>query len=96
MAYIPKSAITTQGARKNWARTATSGRDVESFFSPDCGSTLYWELDFSPDHLGVLIGAFDSPRPTPSRVVWAQEKRPWVQFPDNMECFEQGSPTASG
>ena len=93
VAYIRKSVITIEGARKSWARTAASGRDVESFFCPDCGTTLYWELDFRPDHLGVLIGAFDSPLPDPSRIVWASEKRPWVQFPDDMECFAEGSPT---
>ena len=95
VAYIPKSAVSVAGETGSWARTAESGREVESFFCPSCGTTLYWTLDFRPDHVGVLIGTFDTPRPDPVRVVWAEKKRPWVQFPDDMECFAQGSPTAA-
>jgi hypothetical protein len=95
VAYIPKSAVVIEGERKSWARTAASGRDVESFFCPTCGTTVYWTLEFRPEHVGVLIGAFDSPRPDPIRVVWAEEKRPWVHFPEEMECFPKGSPTAA-
>jgi hypothetical protein len=91
--YIPKADVTIKGERKSWARTADSGRDVESFFCPNCGTTVYWTLDFRPDHVGVLIGAFDSPRPDPQRVVWASERRPWVHFPEEMEIFSAGSPT---
>ncbi len=95
VAYIPKSGVTIDGTRKSWARIAESGRDVESFFCPDCGTTVYWTLEFRPDHYGVLIGAFDSPRPDPVRVVFARDKRPWVTFPDGMQCFAEGSPTAA-
>ena len=93
VAYIPKSVVSIEGERKSWRRTADSGRDVESFFCPTCGTTVYWTLDFRPDHFGVLIGAFDSSHPDPVRVVWASEKRPWVHFPEEMEIFEKGSPT---
>ncbi len=92
VAYIPKAVVTIEGERKSWARTAESGRDVESYFCPNCGTTLYWTLDFRPDHIGVLIGAFDSPLPDPVRVVWTREKRPWVHFPEEMESFPEGSP----
>lgn len=95
VAYIPKAAVTIEGDRNSWARTADSGRDVESYFCTNCGTTLYWTLDFRPDHVGVLIGAFDSDRPDPTRVVWESEKRPWVTFPEGMECFEKGSPSSS-
>jgi hypothetical protein len=95
VAYVPKAAVKITGERKSWARTAESGREVENFFCPTCGTTLFWTLDFRPDHVGVLIGAFDSPRPDPKRVVWAKEKRPWVHFPENMESFDEGSPTVA-
>lgn len=95
VAYIRKSAVTINGAHDRWARTADSGRDLESHFCPRCGTTLYWTLDFRPDHVGVLIGAFDSPRPEPARVVWASQKQPWVQFPKDVECFAEGSPSAA-
>lgn len=92
VAYIPKASVTTEGDSRRWSRTAASGRDVENVFCPECGTTLYWTLDFRPDHVGVLIGAFDTPPPDPARVVWASEKRPWVRFPETMECFAEGSP----
>ncbi|NNE87472.1 MAG: GFA family protein [Silicimonas sp.] len=95
VAYIRKAAVTIEGDTNSWARTAESGRDVESFFCPKCGTTVYWTLDFRPDHVGVLIGAFDGQHPAPTRVVWSSEKQPWVQFPDEMECFPHGSPTSA-
>lgn len=96
VAYIPKSVVAIEGEKKSWARTAASGRDVESFFCPKCGTTLYWTLEFRPDHVGVLIGAFDTPPPDPVRVVWAKEKRPWVHFPESMEILPEGSPNPAG
>ncbi|WP_371933272.1 GFA family protein [Ruegeria discodermiae] len=93
VAYIPKSAVSINGEQMSWSRKAESGRDVENYFCPHCGTTVYWTLDFRPEHVGVLIGAFDSPRPDPSRVVWAKEKRPWVSFPAEFESFPEGSPT---
>lgn len=92
VAYIQKASVMVTGQKSSWARTADSGRDVESFFCPKCGTTVYWALDFRPDHFGVLIGAMDNGHPTPTRVVWESEKQPWVQFPDAMECFPKGSP----
>ena len=93
VAYVPKAAITIEGERKSWARTAASGREVENYFCPNCGTTVYWALDFRPDHFGVLVGAFDGPKPNPERVVWASEKRPWVIFPTVVDVFPEGSPT---
>lgn len=92
VAYIRKSAITITGERKSWGRTADSGRSVENFFCPTCGTTVYWSLDFRPDHYGVLIGTFDSERPAPCRVLFTDEMRPWVHFPADWESFPRGSP----
>ncbi len=92
VAYIPKAAVEIAGNRESWARTADSGRDVESFFCPICGTTVYWTLDFRPNHYGVLIGTFDSARPAPRRVLFTDEMQPWVRFPEAWEHFPRGSP----
>ncbi|MDU8945037.1 GFA family protein [Ovoidimarina sediminis] len=92
VAYIAKSAVEVTGPRQRWGRTAASGRGVENVFCPTCGTTLYWTLDFRPDHMGILVGAFDTEKPTPTRAVWTCEKLPWVEIPGGWEAFGQGSP----
>ncbi len=92
VAYIAKKAVSINGEWSSWGRTADSGRSVENAFCPTCGTTVFWTLDFRPDHVGVLIGTFDSEKLSPERTVWTQEKLPWVHFPDHWEAFEKGSP----
>lgn len=92
VAYIARSAIEVGGESRTWNRTAASGRGLTHHFCPTCGTTLFWTLDFRPDHMGVLIGAFDTEKPAPTRAVWTSEKCPWVTIPEDWEAFEQGSP----
>lgn len=90
--YFPKDAVSVRGERKSWVRAAESGRIVENFFCPTCGGTVFWTLDFRPNHVGVLIGTLDTLKPEPVRAVWTEEKLPWVQFPDTWETLPKGSP----
>lgn len=89
--YFRKSVLTLSGEAKGWSRKAESGREVETFFCPECGTSLYWTLEFRPDHMGVAYGAFETPVPDPDRAIWLKEKHGWVSFPDNWLMLETGS-----
>lgn len=89
--YFPKDGLTINGRHSAWARTADSGRELETHFCPDCGTSLFWTLELRPDHMGVAYGCFDTPVPTPTRVVWAEEQHDWVRFPESFEVFQKGS-----
>jgi hypothetical protein len=48
-------------------------------FCPECGSTLYWEIDDAPDFLGVAVGGFTDPTfPPPIISGFEAYGRPWV------------------
>lgn len=93
--YFRKDVVKVSGEFKSWARGTDTGKTLTNHFCPDCGGNLLWSLDLRPDHYGVGIGNFDTPKLTPTRVVWAEEKLKWVQFPEDWECFQRGSQQSS-
>ncbi len=95
VAYFKEDVIEMSGDSSGYGRTADSGDGLENRFCPSCGTTVYWTLDMRPDSVGVLIGAFDTPRPEPVRTVWTSEKRDWVTLPAHWDHFPKGSPKPS-
>jgi hypothetical protein len=90
--YFRKEALSILGTSRTFARTADSGRGLETHFCPDCGTSLYWTLEMRPDHAGVAYGCFETPVPTPMRAIWTEEKHGWVTFPEGMPAYPTGSP----
>ena len=90
--YFRKDTLTITGNTSSWKRTADSGRELENFFCPDCGSTLYWTLEMRPDYMGVAFGMFDEPLPDPVRAIWTEAQHDWVSFPEDWPHFPHGTP----
>ena len=94
-AYFQMSQMTVTGENRSWARRSDSGRGVENFFCPTCGTTLYWTLEMRPVHIGVSFGTFDTKLPDPLRVIWTDEQHHWTRFPKEWPRFPKGSPEPS-
>jgi hypothetical protein len=92
--YFKKNGVTVFGDYSNWERVADSGNKLSNHFCPRCGTTVFWSLELRPDHFGVALGGFDTPPLTPTRANWMEEKLDWVQFPENWDTFDKGSPPA--
>lgn len=90
--YFRKDMLNFSGEARSWKRSADSGRALENFFCPTCGSTVYWTLEMRPDHIGVAFGMFDEPLPDPIRAIWTEAQHDWVAFPDHWPHFPQGTP----
>ena len=90
--YFRRETLNISGATSSWHRTAESGRMLEHFFCPSCGSNMYWTLEMRPDHIGVAYGAFDTQLPDPVRAIWTDEKHSWVMFPEDWPQFPKGTP----
>jgi hypothetical protein len=91
-AYFEQSAMTVTGETKTWGRIAPTGRKLENFFCPQCGTTLYWTLEMRPGFVGAAYGSFDTDLPDPVRVIWTEEQHDWITFPEALPHFEKGSP----
>ena len=90
--YFLKTRMSVEGDTKSWPRTADSGRALENFFCPTCGTNVYWTLEMRPDHVGVAFGCFETKLPDPIRAIWTEEKHDWVGFPDDWPTFPKGTP----
>ena len=91
-AYFRRDALTHGGDRTGWSRKADTGREVETFFCPTCGTSVYWTLEMRPDHIGVALGAFDTELRRPDRAIWTEEQHDWLHFAAAMPTFPKGTP----
>src|SRR5205823_5066307 len=83
-ARFPRSNVSAiEGQSTNFVRIADSGARLTYHFCPECGATLYYEHDATPDLIAVPIGAFADPRFPPPRVsVYESRRHPWAAMPD--------------
>jgi hypothetical protein len=86
-ARFPKGQIEKiSGRASTFTRKADSGNIVKTYFCPECGSTVYWELSGFPDVMAIAVGAFaDASFPSPKISVYEARKHPWVHLPDGPE-----------
>jgi hypothetical protein len=62
-AYFEKSQVRPEGEYKIYTRDGQEGRKARMYFCPECGTTVYWDADFLPTHIGVAVGTFLDPSP---------------------------------
>ena len=87
-------AITAWAAKFCNNADGQEGRKLRMHFCLTCGTTVFWEADLRPDHVGVAVGAFhDANFPRPTRSVWEESKHGWVAFADDVAHFPTVRPT---
>ena len=78
-ARFPRDAVTVTGRGARYVRTADSGKTVTSTFCPDCGATVYYELELVPGFIGIPVGGFADPGfTTPQVSIYEEHRHPWV------------------
>ena len=91
-AYFRKDRLSSRGTSNLYVRDAQDGRRLRIHFCPTCGTSLYWEVDFRPDYIGVAVGTFADPQfPGPMHSVWEESRHAWVRFGHQPDCFPQQS-----
>ncbi|MFL5256599.1 MAG: GFA family protein [Rhodopila sp.] len=89
-AYFEKSQAKAEGTYKVYTRDCQEGRKVRIHFCPECGTSVYWDADFLPTHLGIAVGTFFDPSfPAPRLSVWERSRHPWVAFNQDLPGFPQ-------
>lgn len=79
-AWFPKDNVTvTRGTPKLFRRIAESGRQIDSRFCGDCGTTLWWTAEQRPDWIGVAAGTFaDKTLPPPGFSSFERHRPDWT------------------
>ena len=91
LAYYAAAQLTITGEAKWFVRPTASGGVFESYFCPDCGSTVYVKVSKHPTTIGVAVGAIADPAyPAPERSVWEQSMHPWVALRGKVQHFMRG------
>jgi hypothetical protein len=92
--YWPKSACQSiAGEAKLYRRIAESGRWVDNYFCPHCGSSVYSYAEMAPDEICVATGSFaDRTIVAPTLSFWSDCRHPWVTLP--AECEQRANDSA--
>ena len=89
--YWGKDAIAAiTGASTLYRRSSDSGRWVDNYFCPRCGSTVYWYLEVLPDVVGISVGNFADPKfPAPRAQAYAAYGHAWADAPHGVPRFKR-------
>ncbi len=88
-ARFSSDKVNVEGPSKKYVRTADSGNQITFHFCPDCGSTMYYQLDDALDVIAIPVGTFADPGfPPPRFSVYETRQHSWVVLPDNIEHFD--------
>lgn len=83
--YFARECVKVEGAPTTYSRKGDSGAFVTFHFCPDCGSTIFWEAEASPERLGVPAGLFADPDfPVPQVAIFVPQKHKWVSIPESV------------
>jgi hypothetical protein len=78
-ARFPRDAVTVEGSSTPFTRVGDSGGRITLHFCPECGSTVYWEMDGLPDFVAVAVGSFADPAfPPPTVSVYEARRHGWA------------------
>jgi hypothetical protein len=85
-ARFERPNVSIEGTSKQYVRIADSGNQCTHSFCPECGATVYYQLNSAPDVFAVPVGAFADPQfPPPRFSVYEERKHAWVQMPADVE-----------
>ena len=92
-AFFPNSQISAiEGAHKAFNRSSDAGRKVEYHFCTECGSTVFWYREATPELTAISVGCFTDPTfPPPKAAIWAAHKLNWVEFPAGIPVLDTQS-----
>ena len=85
-ARFPSAAVTVSGASSEYVRTGDSSDQIAFHFCPTCGSTVYYTISGSAEHVVIPVGAFADPDfPAPRFSVYEERMHSWVTMPKDIE-----------
>lgn len=81
--------VTLTGQSTQYVRVGDEGSRARFHFCPQCGATLYYEVEGLATYLMMPVGAFADPSfPAPTVSVYETRKHAWVVAPPDGEHHE--------
>jgi hypothetical protein len=88
-AIFPESAVSIAGESRQYRQQGDSGRFVDSFFCPTCGTAVLFRAEGLLGTLGVPVGCFADPSfARPSKLFWASRRHHWLELPASIALIE--------
>ena len=88
-ARFPSDAVTHAGRAQEYVRTADSGNKITFSFCPDCGGTVFYQLDKLPGFTAVALGCFaQHALPEPTISIYEARRHGWVTLPESCERMD--------
>ena len=73
--------IETEGESRTYNRSSDEGFWARMSFCPDCGNTVFYEIERRPGMITIPIGAYADPAfPEPTVSVFDERRHEWIQL----------------
>lgn len=87
--FADTNVIAKAGVFKTFEKMSDKGTTTIRHFCPECGTSVYWQSEFLPQHTGVGVGSFaDATFPMPQMSAWEEHKHPWLSLSDAIPCSQ--------
>lgn len=84
-ALFPEDKVAIAGERRAYRSRGDSGRSIESYFCPTCGTAVAFHAEGLPGTIGVPVGCFADPSfAKPSKLFWASRRHHWLELPEDI------------
>jgi hypothetical protein len=81
--------VVVEGRSSEYVLTGDSGQHATFHFCPGCGTTVYYQMEQSPEVIAIPVGTFADPTfPAPVYSVYETRQHEWVQLLGQMEHFD--------
>jgi hypothetical protein len=88
-ALFPEAAVELAGESRTYRQRADSGRYIDSFFCPTCGTAVMFRAEGLPGAVGVAVGCFADPSfAKPSKLYWASRRHHWLELPKDIKLID--------
>ncbi|MFQ3322645.1 MAG: hypothetical protein ACI90U_000457 [Pseudomonadales bacterium] len=86
--FADTNVIAKTDVVKNFEKMSDKGTTTIRHFCPECGTSVYWQSEFLPHHMGVGVGSPDATFPTPQMSAWEEYKHPWLSLSYAIPCAQ--------
>ena len=89
-ATYPADRVAPSGERSSFTRSSDDGFWATNHFCPNCGATVFYEIERRPGLISIPVGAFaDAAFPEPAFSVYAERKPAWIELKTSAPLTEQ-------